>query len=201
MSNVTTIGEHGCESMFNGCSSLTTPPDMSNVTTIGYNGCYNMFNNCKKLTKAVELNSLNPNNITSSNKDVFKEMYKGCTSLTEGIIYNVENSGNGYTSGDNIYKGCTNLQNVKVYGNMKYTSSTTLYDYLYSDGHIDDTPITYYILLPNGAFSGVTNSVNLYIMVNESESIKFPISVTKEGVTDISNTSAIPRWFNIFIVN
>lgn len=47
MSNITTIGgQYGCSQMFKGCTALTSAPDMSSLTTVGHSGCMNMFTNC-----------------------------------------------------------------------------------------------------------------------------------------------------------
>lgn len=46
MDTITSIGDYGCNNMYNGCTSLTAADDMTALTTIGDNGCGGMYNGC-----------------------------------------------------------------------------------------------------------------------------------------------------------
>ena len=61
--------------MFDGCTSLTTAPELPATTLAGY--CYSgMFNGCTSLTTAPELP------VTTLANDCYSYMFNGCTSLT-----------------------------------------------------------------------------------------------------------------------
>ena len=68
--------ESGCyQSMFQGCTSLTTAPELPATSLV--NDCYyNMFYGCTSLTTAPALPA------TSLNKSCYRSMFQGCTSLT-----------------------------------------------------------------------------------------------------------------------
>lgn len=46
MDTITTIGDYGCDSMYDVCTSLTSAADMPLLTTIGENGCNYMYADC-----------------------------------------------------------------------------------------------------------------------------------------------------------
>lgn len=46
MDTITTIGDSGCDSMYYGCTSLTSAADMPALTTIGDNGCADKYSGC-----------------------------------------------------------------------------------------------------------------------------------------------------------
>lgn len=65
----------GCyNSMFNGCTSLTTAPELP-ATSIGTDCYKNMFINCTSLTTAPVLH------IATVNSGSYQNMFQGCTSL------------------------------------------------------------------------------------------------------------------------
>ena len=73
----TTLANYCYDSMFSGCTSLTTAPELLPATTLA-NYCYNyMFNGCTSLTEAPELPA------TTLAQNCYNYMFNGCTSLTE----------------------------------------------------------------------------------------------------------------------
>ena len=71
----TTLADSCYNSMFKGCTSLTTAPALP-ATTLAY-ACYvSMFSGCTKLTTAPELQA------TTLASICYKYMFQGCTSLT-----------------------------------------------------------------------------------------------------------------------
>ena len=71
----TTLAEYCYHSMFNGCSSLTTAPELP-ATTLADSCYYRMFNGCSSLTTAPELPA------TTLANSCYSEMFSGCSSLT-----------------------------------------------------------------------------------------------------------------------
>jgi hypothetical protein len=70
----TTLANNCYESMFNGCTSLTTAPELL-ARTLASNCYYNMFNGCTSLTTAPELLA------TTLVNNCYYRMFSGCTSL------------------------------------------------------------------------------------------------------------------------
>ena len=77
MDSITTIGDSGCEGMYNGCTSLTSAAAMPALTTIGDSGCEGMYNGCTSLTSAAAMPQL-----TTIGDSGCEGMYGSCTSLT-----------------------------------------------------------------------------------------------------------------------
>ena len=74
-SSYNAMGINGCASMFSGCTSITTPPEIP-LTTLSA-GCYNgMFSGCTSLATAPEL----PARTLSTS--CYQSMFSRCTSLT-----------------------------------------------------------------------------------------------------------------------
>jgi hypothetical protein len=74
MDTITTIGERGCDSMYNNCTSLTAATDMPALTSIGDFGCNYMYRGCTSLTAAADMPAL-----TSIGEGGCIEIYYGCT--------------------------------------------------------------------------------------------------------------------------
>ena len=92
---------HGCyENMFEGCTSLTTAPELPATTLATY--CYQyMFGDCTSLTTAPELPA------TTLAQDCYREMFINCTSLTTAPELPATTLTNYcYYS---MFKGCTSL--------------------------------------------------------------------------------------------
>lgn len=71
----TTLANNCYKSMFQGCTSLTTAPELPATTLASY--CYyNMFTNCRNLTTAPELPA------TTMVEGCYYGMFSNCTSLT-----------------------------------------------------------------------------------------------------------------------
>ena len=93
--------EYNCyDSMFYGCTSLTTAPELP-VTTLA-NGCYSsMFYGCTSLTQAPELPA------TTLADSCYSSMFRGCTSLTQAPELPATTLADScYTS---MFRGCTSL--------------------------------------------------------------------------------------------
>ena len=71
----TTLAYECYRSMFDGCTSLTTSPELP-ATTLADNCYYRMFAGCSSLTKAPELPA------TTLTDVCYGSMFEGCTSLT-----------------------------------------------------------------------------------------------------------------------
>jgi hypothetical protein len=103
MSQLTTIGYRGCDCMYSGCTSLTAAAAMPNVTTIGYRGCDCMYQGCTSLTAAANMPQL-----TTIGDYGCEKMYEGCTSLTAAAnMPQLTTIGDGGCEG--MYEGCTSL--------------------------------------------------------------------------------------------
>lgn len=72
---VTTLATNCYASMFNGCTSLTTAPELP-ATTLAISCYWNMFKNCTSLTTAPELPA------TTLANGCYENMFQGCTGLT-----------------------------------------------------------------------------------------------------------------------
>jgi hypothetical protein len=98
--NHPTMGKYCYKSLFYGCTSLTTPPELP-ATTLS-DECYtSMFGGCTSLLTAPELNA------TTLSFRCYQEMFKKCTSLTippELPATTLTNSCYAF-----MFNGCTNL--------------------------------------------------------------------------------------------
>ena len=101
----TTLANNCYSDMFYGCSSLTTAPELP-ATTLA-EGCYgDMFQNCESLTKAPELPA------TTLANNCCYQMFAGCTSLTRAPELPADDlieSCYAY-----MFQGCTSLNYVSV---------------------------------------------------------------------------------------
>ena len=127
----TTLAESCYDAMFQGCTSLTTAPELPATTLANY--CYfNMFNGCTYLTQAPTLLA------TTLASGCYQQMFYGCTSLTQAPVLQATTLANYcYQS---MFSGCTSLTTApklpattlaeSCYSNMFYgcTSLTTAPD-------------------------------------------------------------------------
>ena len=105
LSATTLTGGNSCNKMFNGCTGLTTLPEL-HVTTLG-NYCYqNMFNGCTGLTSVPE-DYLPATTLTSA---CYLSMFEGCTNLTS--VPNLPATTLQPRCYYNMFKGCTKLTTV-----------------------------------------------------------------------------------------
>ena len=96
----------GCyDTMFQGCTSLTTAPKELPATTLA-EGCYEyMFNGCSSLTTAPALPA------TTLAEYCYDSMFEGCTSLTTAPVLPANTLvGNCYSQ---MFLGCTSLNYIK----------------------------------------------------------------------------------------
>ena len=100
----TTLADDCYFSMFKGCTSLTTAPELPATTLAFECYCY-MFRNCTSLVTAPELPS------TTLTGNCYNEMFKGCTSLVTAPELPAT------TLADSCYQqmfsGCTKLNYIK----------------------------------------------------------------------------------------
>ena len=114
----TTLANNCYTDMFNGCTSLTTAPELPAETLADY--CYSsMFNGCTSLTTAPELP------VTTLKTGCYMNMFRGCTSLKTAPELPAE------TLADYCYNwmfnGCTSLTTAPE------LPATTLASYCYSN--------------------------------------------------------------------
>ena len=101
----TTLADSCYNSMFKGCSSLTTAPELP-ATTLK-NRCYSsMFYNCTSLTTVPELPA------TTLTDYCYSTMFKGCSSLTKAPALPATTLANYCYY--NMFNGCTSLNYIKM---------------------------------------------------------------------------------------
>ena len=117
-----TMANYCYSNMFNGCTSLTTAPELP--ATILKNSCYsNMFNGCTSLTTAPELPA------TTLKSSCYSGMFNGCTSLTTAPQLPATTLADyGYSS---MFSGCTSLTTAPEL--PATTVSFHGYSYMFSD--------------------------------------------------------------------
>ena len=113
---ITTLPEYCYYSMFQGCSNLTTAPELP-ATTLAGNCYYSMFQGCTSLTTAPALPA------TTLANNCYSSMFKGCTSLTTAPALPATTLANYCYS--NMFNGCTSLTTAPE------LPATTLADYCY----------------------------------------------------------------------
>ena len=150
MSSVTSI--EGCRNMFKGCTSLTTAPDLSNVTLIEYQSCDSMFQGCTSLTTVPDLSSL-----TTVYSSGCNNMFRGCTSLTTAP--DLSSLTSVYSSScSNMFNGCTNLSSVTA-PNIDTWNTSNFSNWLLSAGTQATGTKTFYkptnLTIPTDNNSGV----------------------------------------------
>jgi hypothetical protein len=95
------------DSMFSGCVNLQTAPDLSWVNNVGRETFKYMFKNCTSLLTPPKMPDLD---FTSSDDSICREMFYGCTSLTESpILYSSLIPNNGYRQ---MFAYCPNLSKI-----------------------------------------------------------------------------------------
>ena len=101
----TTLAKSCYSSMFEGCTNLTTAPELP-ATTLASDCYLEMFNGCTSLTTSPELSA------TTLARACYRSMFSGCTSLTTAPELPVT------TLADYCYyemfNGCTNLNNITM---------------------------------------------------------------------------------------
>lgn len=109
--------------MFNGCTSLTTPPSTLPATTLT-NYCYqDMFTGCTSLTVTPTLPA------ATMAQQCYNNMFSGCTSLTTAPDL-ISPTLDATQSHMGMFMGCTNLTYVKCLA-TSITGSEALFYWLY----------------------------------------------------------------------
>ena len=110
--------------MFEGCTSLTTAPELPATTLTG--SCYQyMFQGCTSLTTAPEL----PATVLSDS--CYQHMFEGCTSLTEAPELPATDLHSTASCYDSMFSGCTSLTTAPE---LPSTSIGTLsYAFMFAD--------------------------------------------------------------------
>ena len=130
---LSTLVDSCYNSMFYGCTSLTTAPALPATTLAA--GCYQyMFSGCTSLTTAPELPA------TTLASSCYSSMFNGCTSLTTAPELPSTTLAN-YCYGD-MFRGCTKLTTAPE------LPATTITDGCYRDMFMDCTKLTSAPTLP-----------------------------------------------------
>ena len=114
----TTLANNCYDSMFSGCTSLTTIPDLLPATTLA-NNCYeSMFGDCTSLTTVPDLPA------TTLADNCYDRMFYNCISLAEtpeGWYLPAQTTAS--YSCNNMFKYCSKLQKMAVSYSGSITSS------------------------------------------------------------------------------
>ena len=111
----TTLAEYCYQSMFSGCTGLTTAPALPATTLVNY--CYSsMFSGCTGLTAAPELPA------TTLAASCYSYMFQGCTGLTTAPALPATTLANSCYSF--MFQDCTHLSRIKA---MFTTTPSTTY--------------------------------------------------------------------------
>ena len=121
-----TVGTSGYLSMFEGCTSLTVPPDMSKMKTVEsgnwnsgtngdgnaqktYGGCLNMFKGCTSLTSLPDLSGLQ----TVEGYGMYRMFFQctGLTSVPAGLLSGVTQFEQGSFFG--MFESCSSLTSIR----------------------------------------------------------------------------------------
>ena len=118
----TTLASHCYDSMFHGCTSLTSAPELPATTLANY--CYRyMFYGCTSLTSAPELPA------TTLAKTCYSYMFHGCTSLTSAPELPAATLAESCYS--YMFEGCTEL--IFAPELPATTLASNCYSYMFSD--------------------------------------------------------------------
>ena len=136
--HATTLAQNCYEFIFSGCTSLTTAPELPAATLAP--GCYGyMFSDCTSLTTAPELPA------TTLADNCYNGMFSGCTSLTTTSTLPVTTlAPSCYSS---MFSGCTSLTTVPE------LRATTLADSCYSSMFLGCSSLTTAPELPAATLS------------------------------------------------
>ena len=202
------VGKGGCDSMFSGCTSLVSAPELPAMELAGgtdeeYNrvGCYRyMFSGCTSLVNAPELPA------TTLVDYCYENMFSGCTSLVNAPELPATTLGYGCYRG--MFQGCTSLTKAQE------LPATTLVDYCYENMFSGCTSLVQAPELPattlaNGCYSymfqgctSLTQAPELFapILVSWCYENMFygcsKLNYVKCMATDITAQNCITNWLN-----
>ena len=181
--------EHCYESMFYGCTALTTTPVLP-ATTLARN-CYDsMFRGCIALTTAPALPA------TTLAQNCYTKMFRGCTSLTTTPVLSaamIENY-----SYEEMFRGCTNLNMVTCLATDITTVQYPMSDWLrdvastgtfYKDPLMSSWPTgtsgipTGWTVMNYGSSLPLTWSANAYNCAINEASPTYPTLTNPENLT------------------
>lgn len=122
----TTTSNNVYTQMFDGCESLVTPPELPSLTTLPTGVYAYMFRNCTSLTETPELDF---SNVTTFNSNACLEMFMNDTSLEtiNGDIIVANNSANSYNVFKEMFKACTSLEETCEIGLSSTANQTSNY--------------------------------------------------------------------------
>ena len=166
------IVSNGCYfSMFEGCTSLTTAPELP-ATTLA-NSCYNaMFRNCTSLVTAPELPA------TTLADSCYRQMFRGCTSLVTAPELPATTLANYcYFS---MFEGCTSLTTAPE------LPATTLADGCYFSMFYGCTSLT---TAPELPATTLTSDCYSHMFDNCTK-----LNYIKCLATDISASTCLSNW-------
>lgn len=109
-SYITEIDHSGCGGMFKGCTGLTAAPDFSSLSVIGSYGMTQICYGCTSITTSIDLS-----NVYEIQENGLYEAFSGCTSLD--YAYDIPDVELGYGSFActgifrGMFSGCTSLVN------------------------------------------------------------------------------------------
>lgn len=171
--HATTLAQNCYEFIFSGCTSLTTAPALP-ATTLAP-GCYGyMFSDCTSLTTAPELPA------TTLADNCYNGMFSGCTSLTTAPELPVTTlAPSCYSS---MFSGCTSLTTVPE------LRATTLADSCYSSMFLGCSSLTTAPELPAATLSDSCYE-RMFYRCSKLNNITML-------ATDISATSCLQNWVN-----
>ena len=185
----TTLADYCYSTMFQGCSSLTTAPELP-ATTLA-DGCYtSMFGDCASLTTAPVLSA------TILADYCYSVMFGGCTSLTTAPVLSATILADGCYS--SMFYACTGLTAAPE------LPATTLTDYCYSGMFNGCTSLTTAPELPatilvdlcySSMFRGCTNLNYIKAMFITTPSVTY----TSNWVNGVASTgtfvkSSVAAW-------
>ena len=168
-SNVTTM-----QSMFSGCSSLTSL-NLSKFNTSKVTTMYEMFNGCSNLS------SLNISGFNTGNVTTMRGMFFGCSSLTSLNLTHFNTSK--VTVMWNMFNGCSKLSSLNV--SSFNTSNVTDMDYMFSDcSSLKSLNLSSFNMSNINYTSGVLNGCTSLTTINTPNAIKSGKTINLPGVSD-----------------
>ena len=169
--SATTLAYYCYKSMFSGCTSLTTAPELPATTSLP--GCYeSMFYDCTSLTTAPELPA------TTLSTRCYYYMFFGCTSLTTAPELPATTLA--YYCYFYMFSGCTSLTTAPE------LPATTLSNYCYRSMFSGCTSLTTAPELPATTLSYYC----YYLMFYACTSLNY----VKMLATDISASGCLNSW-------
>ena len=169
--------------MFNGCTSLTTAPEL-HATTLAHNCCNYMFFNCTSLTTAPELPA-----ITLADS-CYDSMFAGCTSLTTAPeLPATILASNCYGS---MFNGCTSLTTAPELPAITLADSCYYSMFLNCTGLTTAPELPATILTSNcygSMFNGCTRLNYIKAMFTTTPSISYTLS----WVINVSSTGTFVK--------